>query len=421
MNEPKTCQTVNPIRATQIAFLWTRLLNVPFWVLLGILPIILYKDLKISAWLVTAMIVIKPASALFASYWSAWIHERQDRLVSNIILANVIRYVPFLFFPWIESPILIIASFGLYMMLSRGVMPAWMEVFKLNLDKSTRTVTFSLGSALDYFFTGLFPVLLGIILDDYVQSWRYLFPISALLGLFSTLFILKLPTHTIDEAKASLIQKFSITNEIVKPWQHTLKTLRESTGFLHYQLGFFLGGAGLMMMHSVIPMFFVDTLNLSYTKLLIALGVFKSIGYAFASPFCVRLFEKWSIFRFSSIISLAFGIFPLLLIAAEVDASFIYIAYFLYGSTQAGSELSWHMSGPIFSREQDSTPFSTANILLVGIRGCIAPILGAALFSQTSSTTVLICGSLLCILSNRYLLNYSKTTAPEETLLTHSS
>lgn len=408
MTEQKTCQTVNSIRATQIAFLWTRLLNVPFWVLLGILPIILYKNLKISAWLVTAMIVIKPASALFASYWSAWIHERQDRLISNIILANVIRYIPFLFFPWIESPILIIAAFGLYMMLSRGVMPAWMEVFKLNLDKSARTRTFSLGSALDYFFTALLPILLGTILDDYAESWRLLFPTSALLGLFSTLFILKLPSRTLDEAKASLIQKFCIKNEIIKPWQQTIKILRESTSFLHYQLGFFLGGAGLMMMHSVIPMFFVDTLNLSYTKLLIALGVFKAIGCAFASPFCVSFFDKWSIFRFSSLVSLAFGIFPLLLIAAEVNVNFIYIAYFLYGFTQAGSELSWHMSGPIFSREQDSTPFSTANILLVGIRGCIAPILGAVLFYLTNSTAVLLCGASLCMLSYQYLVHYSK-------------
>lgn len=407
MIEQKTCQTVDPIRATQVAFLWTRLLNVPFWVLLNILPIILYKDLKISAWLVTAMIVIKPASALFASYWSSWIHERQDRLVSNIILANVIRYIPFLFLPWIESPILIIAAFGLYMMLSRGVMPAWMEVFKLNLDKSSRTRTFSYGSALDYFFTALLPILLGLILDDYAQSWRFLFPISALLGLFSTLFILKLPSRTLDEARASLIQKFCIKNEIIKPWQQTLKTLRESTGFLHYQLGFFLGGAGLMMMHSVIPMFFVDTLELSYTKLLIALGVCKAIGYTLASPFCITLFDKWSIFRFSSLVSLAFGIFPLLLIAAEMNVYFIYSAYFLYGFTQAGSELSWHMSGPIFSHEKDSTPYSTANILLVGVRGCIAPILGAALFYLTNSTAVLLCGSVLCVLSYQYLTRYS--------------
>ena len=408
MIEQKTCQTIDLSRATQVAFLWTRLLNVPFWVLLNILPIILYKDLKISAWLVTAMIVIKPASALFASYWSAWIHERQDRLVSNIILANVIRYIPFLFMPWIESPILIIAAFGLYMMLSRGVMPAWMEVFKLNLDKSSRSYTFSFGSALDYFFTALLPILLGIILDDYTESWRFLFPISALLGLFSTLFILKLPNRTLDEAKASLIEKFSLKNEIVKPWQHTLKTLKDSAGFLHYQIGFFLGGAGLMMMHSVIPMFFVDTLDLSYKELLIALGVFKAIGYALASPFCINLFDKWSIFRFSSLVSLTFGLFPLLLIAAEFNVHIIYIAYFLYGFTQAGSELSWHMSGPVFSKEQDSTPYSTANILLVGIRGCIAPILGAALFSLTSSSTVLLFGSVLCILSYQYLIRYSK-------------
>lgn len=400
-------------RSTKAAFLWTRLLNVPFWILINILPIILYKDLKISPWLVTALIVIKPASALFASYWSAWIHERQDRLVSNIIGANVLRFFPFLFIPWIDSPILIIAIFGLYMMLSRGVMPAWMEIFKLNLDSSARTKIFSYGSALDYFFTALLPVGLGIILDDYSQSWRILFPISAFLGLISTFFVLKLPTRTLDTAKASLIETFNLKNEVAKPWQKTLEILRNSNSFFQYQLGFFIGGAGLMMMHSVMPIFFTDTLQLSYTNLLLALGVFKAIGYAIASPLCIRLFDKWSIFKFSSLVSLAFGIFPLLLIGAESNIYLIYFGYLLYGATQAGSELSWHMSGPLFSQEKDSSPFSTTNILLVGVRGCFAPILGSALFYLTNSTTVLLVGAILCVISSRYLfLHNSESKQP---------
>lgn len=398
----------NSIHATQSAFIWTRLLNVPFWVLLNILPIILYKDLNISPWMVSAMIIIKPASALLASYWSAWIHERKDRLLSNIIIANVIRYIPFLLIPWIQSPALIIVAFGFYMMLSRGVMPAWMEIFKLNLEKTTRSRVFSYGSALDYFCTALLPIGLGLILDDYGQSWRFLFPITAFLGLISTLFILKIPQWKLDEAKASLIESFCIKKEVAKPWKDTLKILRNSTDFFQYQLGFFLGGAGLMVMQSVIPMFFVDTLHLSYTKLLLALGLFKAIGYALASPLCIRLFNQWNIFKFSGLVSLAFGIFPLLLITAEFNATFIYLAYFLYGCTQAGSELSWHMSGPHFSQEQDSAPYSTSNILLVGLRGCIAPLAGSILFSFTNSTVVLLAGALFCLLSSRYLKSCSE-------------
>lgn len=396
---------------TQSAFLWTRLLNVPFWVLLNILPIILYKDLNISPWLVTTMIVIKPASALLASYWGSWIHERKDRLISNIILANLLRYIPFLFIPWMTSPLMIIAAFGLYMMLSRGVMPAWMEIFKLNLDSAKRAQIFSYGSALDYFFTALFPITLGVILDDYALSWRYLFPFAALLGLFSTLFVLKIPQKSLDQAKNALLDKFCIKKELARPWRESLKTLKESPGFFNYQIGFFLGGAGLMVMHAVIPIFFVDTLHLSYTKMLLALGVFKAIGYALASPLCIRLFHEWNIYKFSSFVSLAFALFPLFLIAGEINTLFIYLAYLLYGSTQSGSELSWHMSGPLFSHEKESTPFSTTNVLLVGIRGCLAPLLGSLLFSLAGSTPVLLAGASLCALSFRHLYGYAKEKA----------
>lgn len=394
------------ISSTRTAFLWTRLLNVPFLVLLNILPIILYKDLNISPWLVTSMIVIKPASALFASYWSSWIHERRDRLISNIILANIIRYIPFLFVPWITSPLIIIASFGVYMMLSRGVMPAWMEVFKQNIHSSHRSRIFSYGSALDYFCTALFPIGLGLILDDYILSWRFLFPISAALGLISTLFILKIPKSTLDDAKKALIEKFCIRKHLTKPWRESLKILKESKGFSHYQIGFFLGGAGLMVMQSVIPIFFVDTLNLSYTKMLLALGVFKAIGYAFASPLSVRLFHEWNIYKFSGFVSIAFALFPLLLIGAEGNSGFVYLAYLLYGTAQAGSELSWHMSGPLFSHEKDSAPYSTTNVLLVGIRGCLAPIIGSILFYLSDTTVVLLVGACFCAFSAKHLISY---------------
>lgn len=396
--------------AIQNAFVWTRLFNVPFWVLLNILPIILYKELNISPWMVSLMIVIKPASALFASYWSAWIHERQDRLLSNIILANLIRFFPFLFLPWIDSPFYIIAAFGLYMMLSRGVIPAWMEIFKCNLNPQVSSRIFSYGSALDYFCTSLLPIALGIILDDYTRAWRYLFPISALLGLISTLFILKLPKGE----KSPLIQKFCIKQEVAKPWKETIKVLKNSPPFYQYQLGFFIGGAGLMMIHSVLPMFFTHTLNLSYTKLLLALAVFKAIGYSFASPFCIHFFNQWTLFKFSSFVSLTFGIFPLLLIGAEYNSLFVYLAYFLYGATQAGSELSWHMSGPIFAKESDSSPYSTTNILLVGIRGCIAPLLGSLLFYFTNSTAVLFTGSFLCAFSYWRLSRFNKELVAEK-------
>lgn len=395
-------ETKTHLHSTKKAFVLSRLLNVPFWVLFNLLPIILYKELHISPWMITALIVIKPASALFATYWSSWIHERQDRLVNNIILANLLRYIPFLFVPWIDSPWIFMGAFGLYMMLSRGVIPAWMEIFKLNLDESDRPKVFAFGSSLDYFATAALPILLGLLLDDYAIAWRLLFPLTATLGLLSTLFLLKLPNR---DFKSEKIEKVESDHPFLHPWKQALRLMKTRPDFFRFQIGFMLGGAGLMVMQPVLPLFFVDVLNLSYTKMMLALGAAKAVGFALASPFWSRLFDRWNIFLFSGVASLLAALFPFMILTSVTLPSLIYVAYFLYGIMQAASELSWHLSGPVFSEERESSPYSMTNVLFVGVRGCVAPIFGSLLFAGSSSSFVLIIGALLCLLSAWQLIS----------------
>ena len=399
----------NLLNLTRAAFLWTRMCNIPFWVLVSLLPVILYKELHITPWMITAIIVIKPASALFASYWSNWVHGRQDRLISNLVYANILRFFPFLFVPWIDSAWVIIFIFGFYMMLSRGVIPAWMEIFKLNLEENSRSKLFAYGSTLDYLGTAILPLGIGLILDDFYLSWRLLFPFSATIGLISTLFLLRLPNPTRHGIE---IPRFSFKEELLKPWQKAWQILKERPDFARFQWGFMLGGAGLMVMQPMIPLYFVDVLNLSYTKMLLAMTVCKALGFALASPLALRLFHRWNIYAFSGSVTILAALFPCLLIASQFNLSFIYLAYLLYGVMQAGSELSWHMSGPHFAKEQDSSPYSMTNVLTVGVRGCFAPPLGSLLFSLTNSTTVLLTGSLLCLLSAQQLIT-RKVPAPK--------
>lgn len=395
-------------KATKIAFLWTRILNIPFWVLLNLLPMILYKDLHINSWMITTMIVLKPASALLASYWGAWIHERRDRLLTNLICANFLRYLPFLFLPWIDSAWAIIGAFAFYMMLSRGAIPAWMEIFKQNLEGETRSRVFVFGSAVDYLASALLPIGLGLILDESVFAWRWLFPVTALLGILSTLFLFRLPlTNAIS---SSLTQTaFSLKMELMKPWVEAVKLLKQRPDFTKFQIGFMLGGASLMVMQPVIPIFFVDVLNLSYTKMMLAIAVCKSIGYAAASPLWIKLFQRMTIFHFCSAVIFLGAFFPASLILSSAYPLLVYPAFLLYGSMQAGSELSWHLSGPTFSHNEESSRYSMTNVLCVGVRGCIAPPIGSLVLALSSSTAVLGLGVALSLLASGLFRRFGKT------------
>ncbi len=399
---------------TRTAFLWTRILSIPFWTIANMLSFILYKDLHISPLQVMVIVAMKPISALFASYWSVSIDHRQDRLVPNIMYANIIRFIPFLFIPWIDSSWLMIFAFGVYMTLSKGVTPAWMEMFKLNLKGESREKTFAYISAIDYLLGALMPFAIGWVLDQYEQAWRWLFPITAGLGVISTYFLWRMPVKylTLPQTMGKQ-QAASLQDQLVKPWKDGWQLIKERPDFAKFQIAFMFGGAGLMMMMSAQPIFLVDNLHLSYTEIAFATTLCKGIAVAASSPMWVRLFAKRDIFSFTTPVTALCVLFPLLLISAQYHIIFLYIAWLTYGFMQGGSELSWNMSGPVFAKERDSSIFSRTNVLAGGLRGCVMPFIGSfLLYSTRSPVLVLIGGAVLCLAATERLWRYSKQLEP---------
>ncbi|MGA8164572.1 MAG: MFS transporter [Waddliaceae bacterium] len=395
------------LQKTRFVFLITRLLSLPFWVMCYILPFLLCKDLQATPFQVTCAITLKPLVGLFAPYWSIWIYKRPDRLVRNLVWANVLKYLPFLLFPWMHNVWFFVFSLGFYMFLIRGTTPTWVEIMKSNIEGSTRENVFQLGSALEYAAAAVIPFF-GLLLDHYDQSWRWVFFGAAIMGMMTTVFFFMIPIKVAANVEQSL-PKFSWqSTDVFRPFKECWKLMREKSDFACFQVGFMLGGAGLMIMQPVFPYYFMDVLTLSYTSLLTALAVCKGIGFTLASPYCVKKFQKTNIFRFCSWVTCLAAVFPLFLICAQWNILWIYVAYVVYGMMQAGSELSWHMSGPFFAEREDSSIYTSTSVLTVGIRGCIAPLLGTQLYQATNSPTVLIAGCCLCLLATERMRAFSR-------------
>ena len=188
-----TYSTCVKSKETTSAFVWSRILGTPFWALFNALPVILYKEFHASPLLITFLIALKPASALLATYWSCFFCNREKFLIPNLIITNLLRFLPFLFVFAIHEPWLLVAAYSLYMTLSRGATPAWMEVFKGNLSGEARSKVVAVGNTIEYVGMTILPLVLGIFLDINSSSWRILFPIAAFLGLISTLFLMRIP------------------------------------------------------------------------------------------------------------------------------------------------------------------------------------------------------------------------------------
>lgn len=393
-------------RTTRSIFLWSRLLNTPFWTIYNMLFIILYKELHATPLQVTAVIVLKPMASLFSPYWSSWIEKRQDRLVSNIVWANLLKYAPFLCFPWFQNVWCFIFSFGFYMIFLRGATPAWMEIIKLNMQGKAREQVFAIGSTIDYLGSALLPIAFGWILDDYSASWRWIFFTTACVGMVSTLLLVYIPLN--GDTRPTNVHSFSVRNSLIKPWKTSWNLIKERPDFKRFQIGFMFGATALMMIHTVLPTFFVDALQLSYTEIMFAIALCKGVGFALSSPLWVRFFHKINIYYFCSVVTFFAALFPVILFCGYFHFSAPYAAYIVYGMMQAGSELVWHMSGPYFAKDCDSSTYSTVNVLTVGIRGCIAPVLGTLLCTATNVTTVMVAACILCVIATERMNKYGK-------------
>ncbi len=385
------------------AFLWTSVLRTPFWAVYGMLLFILYKDLNANPLQIGLFIAAKPIVALFSMYWSFAVHGRGDRLRANIVWATILGYLPFLFVPVFDNAWYLIGASTCFMLFDRGVRPAWMELLKRNISAEDRQHAFSYGSIFSYIGGGGFPLLMGWFLDHREGSWVWMFPLTAFVGTLSAWVQLRLATAKKVGEEITLSEE-SLGRQVIAPWQHAWGLLKQRSDFAFFSFGFFFGGAGLMLMQPALPHFFMDELNLSYTELAIALMLCKGVGFALTSPIWARLMSRLDIYRFSAFTGFLAALFPLGLVLAKTQLSWLFIAYLVYGVMQAGSELSWNLSGTVFARDEDSSMYTGINVVLVGVRGCIAPPLGTYLCYVVSSSSVLLLGGFLCLCGTLWLV-----------------
>lgn len=397
---------------TRFAYTWTRILNTPFWAIYTLLPFIICKDLHATPWQIALIISLKPIASLLAPYWSTKIRKRRDLLISNIVWAEILGHLPFLFVPWVNSPWYFVFASAIYMLFHRAVNPAWMEVLKVNIPEHSRKTVFAYSSAVYHVGGAFLAIAIGWILDDTQQAWRWLFPLTALFALCAIFFQISLPVKAVNDEQPAL-PSLTLKEQLLKPWKEAWELMKRRPDFARFQIGFMLGGGGLMLWQPALPQFFMETLQLNYKELTLAMTVCKGLGYALSIPLWTRGMNRMDLFYFSSLVTAVAALFPLGLMAAQWSLIWLYVAYLLYGIMQGGSELSWNLSGPIFSGHEESSTYSGVNVVTIGMRGCVAPPLGSLICNMTNATVVLLLGGGFCLLATwQMILNRQKEERP---------
>ncbi|MDP1880402.1 MAG: MFS transporter [Parachlamydiaceae bacterium] len=392
---------------TQFAFIISKLFNSPLGVMYGLLAFILCKNFNATPFEIAVLISSKPLVAIISFYSVLIINDRPHNLKKLIIWSTILGCLPCLFFPFFSHVWFYIFSSALFMMANRAALPAWSEIFKLNISSEVRGKIFSQGSSINYIANIAIPLIVAPLMDYYFVSWEWIFCILAILQIIQVLAIFSLNINHSGESFNSLkkdYKDFSLKNVLIGPWKNSWILVKQRADFRSYLIAFFLGGSGLILVQPVLPIFFEKVLQLSYTQLALAISVCKGIGFILVSPFWARLFNRISIHLFNFYVTLFAAIFGLILVGMGQQVEYIYLAFFVYGVMQAGSELSWHLSGVIFSKCEDSTLFTGVNVAMVGLRGCIIPFLGEVLYLFNGTFTVFLVSVLFCLAGAGYSL-----------------
>jgi MFS family permease len=388
---------------TKLALLWMNLSSEPLIAIYSMIPFLLRKEIGATTYQIVLFSTLSPILSVFSFYWGAWLSHRKDQLLPNLILAWIFARVPFFFFPYIDSFWAMFLCCSIYQLFSRASTPALMEILKRNIGKSKREFAFSLYYGLSVVEGVVIGLLLTQILEFSNHNWRILFLICSLISLSSVFFQLR-----IQVSQEKRLIAGNTNNFITHPLKESFQLLRRRKDFALFQWGFMIGGFALMLIAPVRAIFVADMLPVSVADVSLAKIVFVGLGIAGSSLIWRKALEQFGIQRLIVWILLGFGLFPLILLLSLSHLAWFYFAHLLYGITQGGSHLLWNLSGPIFAGEQNSTPFTTVNILMVGLRGAIGPVLGGFLCNYLGPISVLFIGACIALAGAWTMHRYNK-------------
>lgn len=386
-------------KKTRVALLLSGLLSEPLVGFIAILPFILRKDLGASGFQIALFSMVKPVVALFSFYWGASLWREQEKLRSNWMSALLLARLPFLLFPFVHQIGFFILSAAIFHFFQRGAMPAQMEILKRNVPQGLRETVFTWSAALNFLFSIGIGLALGTVMDSGIENWKILFFWGGFLGVLSVILQARVPVglseKRVDQERSS---------RLLTPWKDSWNLLKQRPDFARFQMGFMLGGIGLMMVMPALVLYSADDLKITHIDMTMSRFVWMGLGFVLATPFWRKNMTCEGIFKQASAANFLFALSTLAWILASFQPWWFFVAYFLYGVAQAGSHLSWHLSGPLFAGPSQSSLFSTVNILTIGLRGLIVPGLSMLLCGWIGTFAVLWIGLVFCLAGGVYLM-----------------
>ena len=218
----------------------------------------------------------------------------------------------------------------------------------------------------------------GRALDRAPDLWPWLLAFSAAAGLYGYFHWSKLRAYLRPPVRSDEPRPVALS-----PW----RTLLSRPRFLRFEAAFMAYGLGFLALQPVLPLYLVDELNITYTQIGTARGLFFWISFFVSSFFFGRWVDRIGVTRGCAAAFLVLALFPLVLLLGG-GTGVLYPAFTIYGVAMGAIAVIWNLGPIAMAGDEDPLPFLNAHLALVGLRAMVGMIGGSALQAATSSQHV---------------------------------
>jgi MFS family permease len=330
--------------------------------IIGLNSFVAKKTLFAADWEISALTSLPMVVFLFSSVWAQYMTDANNSRF--IILAGVLGRLSLLAFFFVGSSLPLLSLIVLFNLAHALFLPAQSRIFQANYPSETRGRTVSLVQSRTMLFTALAAYGAGRLLDLNPYSYKWLFPLAGLLGLWAYYRYAQIGLRGGGMPQRPRRKAF--------PFSDFFSILKKDRRFLWYEIFFFIYGLGFMTTLPLIYFLFVDELGMSYDDFAGSYLVVPQVVMLVLTPIFGRLMDRLNPVRLCAI-AFAFLAFWPLILGFAVSIWYAYAAFVFFGIGMAAVHVTWTLGALYFAPAREAQKYHSIHVTLVGLRACIAP------------------------------------------------
>jgi MFS family permease len=365
--------------------------------------VVLKKSLGASEIQLGVIAAIGPITLLLGIFGGELVRGRDRR--PAIALFGVINRGAFLLFALVQTAWAYIGAAGIFFIGNALLAPAVTTLWQSNISPRRRSALWGLTVSITTFIAVAFALLAGWVLDIDHMAYRWLFPAAGVLGLVSIAVLLRMPQRGRHRHRKTHVP--TAREIFIKPIVRFWGTLRGDKYFRHFEAAFFLYGCAFMLLTPVLPNYLVDLARMNYEQASFCEGVLLQFGSIALSVAWGKLMDRTSPSATCARVFMLLSLFPAILLAGLFLQTHgfplkfvVYLAYLVYGMGMSGLGVAWNLAPITFAGNADASAYTGAHITLTGLRGVIAPMLGAVVLKNYGYAPVFIASMSLFLIAS---------------------